>query len=58
MILVKEKPMAENIYDNIRLRLIPPLTAFTSLSCFALRLKPRKTGNPEKYGWIAALRSQ
>ncbi|MDR1573743.1 MAG: hypothetical protein LBS24_05495, partial [Clostridiales Family XIII bacterium] len=22
-----------------------PLTAFASLSCFALRLKPRKTGN-------------
>jgi hypothetical protein len=23
----------------------PPLTVFASLSCFALRLKPRKTGN-------------
>jgi hypothetical protein len=25
-----------------------PLTAFASLSCFALRLKPRKTGNTAK----------
>jgi hypothetical protein len=27
--------------------LTPPLALLASLSCFTLRLKPRKTGNPE-----------